>query len=50
MTKIEKMTDNKFDVSTTFDLEKIIIKNEIHSDIEITGEHIIQLDKVEKIN
>lgn len=44
------MTDNKFDVSTTFDLEKIIIKNEIHSDIEITGEHIIQLDKVEKIN
>lgn len=44
------MSDSTLDISTNLDLEKIIIKNEIHSDITIRGEHIKELDKVEKIN
>jgi len=48
--KIENMSDNKFDVSTTIDLEKIIIENEIHYDVIIRGEQIKELDKVQKIN
>lgn len=44
------MSDNKLDISTIIDLEKIIIKNEIHSDITISGEQIKELDNIEKIN
>ena len=35
---------------TATDLEKIITKNEIHSDIIIRGENIKKLEKVEKVN
>lgn len=41
---------NPIDIFTTTDLEKIIIENEIHSDIIIRGENIKILEKVEKIN
>ncbi len=44
------MSDSTLEISSVSDLEKIIIKNEIHSDIKVTGESIKKLDKVEKIN
>lgn len=44
------MNYNPTDIFTVTDLEKIITKNEIHSDIIIRGENIKKLEKVEKIN
>ncbi|QNK78081.1 hypothetical protein H7F37_03075 [Winogradskyella sp. PAMC22761] len=44
------MSYNQIDIFTAADLEKIIIKNEIHSDITIRGENIIKLVDVEIVN
>lgn len=44
------MNYNPIDIFTATDLEKIIAKNEIHSDVIIRGENIKKLEKVEKVN
>ncbi|MBE7691240.1 hypothetical protein [Tenacibaculum piscium] len=44
------MNYNPINIFTVTDLEKIITKNEIHSDIIIRGENIKKLEKIEKIN
>ena len=44
------MSESTLEISSVSDLEKIIIKNEIHSDIKVTGKSIKKLNKVKKIN
>ena len=40
------MSESTLEISSVSDLEKIIIKNEIHSDIKVTGKSIKKLNKI----